>query len=217
MLGIATRRLVPHPKGQQSVCHRTRYLRWWGFALAVLLSTGLGICLVHTFSRGGLVAAGAGLAVAAWFAPRPWPKARLAVGISSAAVVLSALFFLNAHNRVKQGLAAEDRSISNRLLIWKAAPQMMHDAPGGWGAGNAVTAYMEWYQPLERTEKYRTLVNSHIRWLVEFSWPQRVGYVFGWVAALEWVRRDLPCDQTHRARLHQRNPTHRGRLRRRLW
>jgi hypothetical protein len=158
------------------------YLRWWGFALAAFLSAGLGVCLVHTFSRGGLVAAGVGLAVAAWFAPRPWPKARLAVGIGSVAVLIYSLFFLNAYKRVGQGLAAEDRSISNRLLIWKAAPQMMHDAPGGWGAGNAVAAYMEWYQPLERGEKYRTLVNSHIRWLVEFSWLQRLAYLFGWAA-----------------------------------
>ena len=70
---------------------------------------------------------------------------------------------------------------------------MMVDAPGGWGIGNAGMAFMQWYQPLERTEFYRTLVNSHLTWLVEFGWAGRFLYVLGWFAVL------VLCWPGHRA------------------
>jgi hypothetical protein len=57
---------------------------------------------------------------------------------------------------------------------------MMLDAPSGWGLGQAGAAYTQWYQPLERTEIYRSLVNSHLTWLVELGWPGRCGYVLAW-------------------------------------
>jgi len=91
---------------------------------------------------------------------------------------------MDAHRRYAQGLLQEDRSITNRMTLWKAAPTMMADAPGGWGVGNAGKAYMQWYQPLDRTERYRTLVNSHLTWLVEVGWPLRFSYLSGWLAVL---------------------------------
>ena len=78
----------------------------------------------------------------------------------------------------------QDRSVSNRLVIWKQAPQMMVDAPWGWDIRNSGKAYMNWYQPLENTEQYRTLVNSHLTWLVELSWPMRLFYMLGWAAVI---------------------------------
>ena len=36
------------------------YVRKWGFWVAITLFMALGGCLVHTFSRGGLIAAGLG-------------------------------------------------------------------------------------------------------------------------------------------------------------
>jgi hypothetical protein len=57
---------------------------------------------------------------------------------------------------------------------------MMVNAPGGWGLGNSGNAYMQWYQPLDKNENYRTLVNSHLTWLVEFGWPLRFVYILGW-------------------------------------
>lgn len=158
------------------------YLRREGFYIAAAAWTALGVCLIHTFSRGGIVAALLGMGITAWFAPRPWKKARIAALLGGLAVVLATALFLNAHQRVGQGITSPDRSISNRLLIWKAAPKMIYDAPWGWGLGNSVQAYMEWYQPLDRSEKYRTLVNSHLTWLIEFSWPLRFLYLFGWLA-----------------------------------
>lgn len=58
---------------------------------------------------------------------------------------------------------------------------MMKDAPGGWGLGTSGHAYNEWYQPLDKNEGYRTMVNSHLTWLVEFGWGGRFLYLLGWL------------------------------------
>lgn len=164
---------------------------WWlalirrcGFWIALPLFTALGFCLVHTFSRGGMAAAALGLLFVAWRFPGAYPGKRVAAVIVSMALILAFGVFLEAHERLGQGVGGEDRSIGNRLDLWKAAPGMMVDAPGGWGLGNSGDAFMQWYQPVERTERYRTMVNSHLTWLVEFSWLGRFLYLAGWGAVL---------------------------------
>ncbi len=158
------------------------YLRRWGFWLALVMFSGLGICLVHTFSRGGIVAAFFGLFPLVLVVWRPWPWSRIIGIVVSIWIIVAALIFLQAHKRYGQGVATEDRSISNRFEIWKAAPTMMADAPGGWGMGQSGRAYMNWYQPLDNNESYRTLVNSHLTWLVELGWIGRFLYLTGWFA-----------------------------------
>jgi hypothetical protein len=160
------------------------YIQRWGYWLALVLFTGLGIGLIHTFSRGGLIAFFFGIAPIIYFADRPWPRAKVIGITASVCVIVCATIFLDAQDRYVQGLVREDRSIINRLEIWKAAPQMMVDAPDGWGIGKSGQAYIEWYQPPDRSEKYRTLVNSHLTWLVEVGWPLRFLYVFAWVSIL---------------------------------
>ena len=44
---------------------------------------------------------------------------------------------------------------------------------------------MGWYQPLTRHERYRTLVNSHFTWLVEWGRKGRWLYITGWLLALQ--------------------------------
>ena len=156
------------------------FIRGWGFWIALGLFTILGGCLIHTFSRGGLVAAFVGLLPLIAVAPRPWPMRKIiAIGVAVWAMIGFALY-LNAHERYSQGVVKQDRSITNRLHVWKHAPLMVVDAPKGWGFKNGAKAYMRWYQPLEDTESYRTFVNSHLEWLIEFGWPMRFIYVLAW-------------------------------------
>lgn len=68
--------------------------------------------------------------------------------------------------------------------MWLTTPIMIVDAPDGWGLGNAGEAFMRWYQPVNRHERYRTLVNSHLTWLVEFAWPFRFLYILFWLIVL---------------------------------
>jgi len=156
------------------------YMRKWGFWISIVVFLGLGVCLIHTFSRGGLLALFAGCIPLVLFAKRPWPRSRLIALIAGFWIMVGITLLLNAHARYGLGLASEDRSITNRLLIWRSVPQMINDSPSGWGIGNAANAYVQWYQPIERGETYLHLVSSHLTWLVEFSWPLRLLYIFGW-------------------------------------
>jgi hypothetical protein len=156
------------------------YIRKWGFWVALTIFSGLGIALLHTMSRGGLVALCAGLIPLLFLAPRPWKKSRMIGILVGFWLILGVSVFLKTHDRYIQSANIEDRSISNRLQIWKATAAMMANAPDGWGLGNSGKAYMQWYQPLDKGESYRTLVNSHLTWLVEFNWPMRFLYILGW-------------------------------------
>lgn len=156
----------------------------WGFWLSLVLSTAFGVCLVMTYSRGGLVAAFCGLGVLLAFAPRPWARTRVIAILVTIFVLGSFAFFAKATTRYGQGIAEDDPSISNRLEIWKKAPRMMVDAPTGWGWGRSGDAYMQWYQPLNRLERYRTLVNSHLTWMVEVGWFSRILYISAWIVVM---------------------------------
>ena len=158
------------------------YLKRWLFWISLPLFSALGICLVHTFSRGGIVAAFCGLIPLLVCLRRPWPIKRIVGVVVSVWIVIGASIYLQAYQRFGKGIVQEDRSISSRFVIWKATPAMMADAPSGWGLGQAAIAYRDWYQPLERNESYLNLINSHLTWLVEFGLIGRFFYIFGWVA-----------------------------------
>ncbi len=60
-------------------------------------------------------------------------------------------------------LATQDGSVVNRLSLWKGGLQMIAVAPlTGWGAGESGRSYMNWYQDVDRTEGYSTMVNSYL-------------------------------------------------------
>lgn len=150
--------------------------------------------LVLTYSRGGLVAFSAGLLVVLGTLRRRllrfWPLLLLSVGIALTAAVFC--------SREKGFAFASDASVGNRLEIWRTAPRMVADAAlTGWGIGNAGDAYMGWYQPLRSHERYRTLVSSHLTWLVELGLGGRMTYCAGWLLMLgiclrRWRRKGDP-------------------------
>jgi len=154
------------------------------FYCAALLFTFLGCCLALTYSRGGFLACVAGLSLLLLFSSWPWTKGTRVVILLCLAVVLGYMIHIGASRRYVQGISETDNSIQNRIEIWKKAPQMMVNAPRGWGLGQSGLAYLQWYQPTERDQSYRTLVNSHLTWLVEFGWVGRYFYIAGWVVAL---------------------------------
>ena len=151
------------------------------------------IALAATGSRGGLVAFLSG--VVAWTVAKGrecrWRLKEFVIPLAavlSVSLVATACFGL--FHRFG-ALAAGDASVNNRLLIWRQVPRMMADAPSGWGVGNAGKAFVNWYQPLDRTERYRTLVGSHATWMVEFGGWGRTLYAFGWLLVLTLAYRRL--------------------------
>ena len=132
------------------------------------LSCASGFALVHTFSRGGLVAALSGAAILFAAALRTGlAKKRIAHVAAVSAVVAGSIFILGFSSRIAASAPGHDASVGNRLAIWNQAPRMIADAPGGWGYGQSGNAYMNWYQPTGMDERYRTLVNSPLTFLAE--------------------------------------------------
>jgi len=163
-----------------------------GFWFALVLFTGLGMCLIHTYSRGGVVSVFAGMACLAAFAPRPWPWGRMAALLLSFVFLAGYSIWWDAGPRYVEGMS--DQSITHRLEIWKQTPRMMVDAPAGWGFGRSGYAYMQWYQSDAELTGYRTLVNSHLTWLVEGGWLFRVFYIMAWgsIFLLLWPKSGRP-------------------------
>lgn len=161
-----------------------------GAALAFLAS----LAVVLTGSRGGFLALAVGFALLecvkgaalrgrwrnAFFRRRGALAASTA--IVAALVLLAALFASGLAGRF--AAMPRDGSVTNRLALWKAVPRMMADAPGGWGLGRSGAAFVDWYQPLDRHEEYRTLVGSHQTLLVEFGTLGRILYLFAWLLVL---------------------------------
>ena len=155
---------------------RRRGVSWVCGVLSAVCWCGL----LLTFSRGGLAAFAIGLLIVLWSFRRQLPRllllALLLVGTALVAFVFG--------NRGKGFALTDDTSVANRLEIWREVPRMMADTWTGWGVGNAGDAYMGWYQPLQSHERYRTLVSSHLTWLVEFGFWGRMAYCAGWLLML---------------------------------
>jgi len=159
-----------------SLRSRKAWTRWSCAAASCIVGCGL----VLTFSRGGLVSFAVGAAIlcaGVWKGPgklrRMLPVILLFVLLAGAAICTGFA------GRMANSLPAGDASVGNRLAIWRSVPAMVVDAPGGWGLGLSGCEYMSWYQPLENHERYRTLVNSHLTWIVELGWIGRTAYICG--------------------------------------
>jgi hypothetical protein len=156
------------------------YWRKGLFYLSLFLSLLLGAALLHTYSRGGLVALFLGMAMVFYGCRAQLTKSRSAAVFFAIIVLATYGSHISASNRWSLSFVAEDLSVLNRLEIIRNIPAMIIDAPNGWGYGNSGAAYMSWYQPIGRLEIYRTLVSSHLTWFVEMGWAGRLLYLFFW-------------------------------------
>lgn len=138
-----------------------------------------GVAVLLTASRGGLIALFAGAFVMG-AGVRDRSRRAMILGLTAVLALVAAL------SLPRFRAFATDRSVLNRLDVWRSVPQMMRDAPEGWGSGEAGLAYMNWYQPLARTERYRTLVSGHFTALVERGEAGRVTYLLA-ILAILWI------------------------------
>ena len=163
-----------------------------GFWPVLVVFTALAWCLVQTYSRGGMVAFLAGMGVLLFWIHRPWPRARWIGVVASLWILGGFVLYAKAQTRYGQGLFTEDQSITNRLVIWRHVPEMMADAPWGWGLGKAGDSYTQWFQPFNQSFNYLNLVNSHFTWMVEGGWVASVLYLFAWLVIFLvcWPRRN---------------------------
>lgn len=156
--------------------------RTWQRYLGILVFLLLSICLFHTFSRGGIISYLLSLSLfIPLFVRKCLNKRTYIILFIGSFFLLGYIYFIGLLDRSTNFIFNEDKSVTNRIEIWRNVPQMIYDAPYGWGIGNSGNAYMQWYQSLEKDEKYRTLVNSHFTYLVELNVIGRLIYIFIWV------------------------------------
>ena len=159
---------------------RREWACWCWSSLAGIVGYGL----VHTFSRGGLVASFAGaLVLLAGSRKVLCERGRWLSVVLVACVLVGASVCTGFAGRIARSSPSDDASVGNRLAVWRNVPSMMVDAPGGWGHGASGDVFMGWYQPLDRHERYRTLVSSHFTWLTECGWAGRLALVWAWLLA----------------------------------
>ena len=154
-----------------------RWARLPALVLSASLLAGSWYCLIMTFSRGGLVAAVAALiyqiGAAAWQGRKSagsWPTSgRVWVSALLVMVLIGGTLWNGLGSRSAEALG-NDASVGNRVELWGSALQMAAENPRGFGGGKSGEQYMQWYQPLDRQQGYRTMVNSYLTFLVEQGW-----------------------------------------------
>lgn len=127
--------------------------------------------LFMTYSRGGIVAAMAGFLYLGWrereILLARENRGRLAVCTLTALAVAGLFAGTNAAERSTQWVAKREGSVVNRFEIWRGGLEMIAQIPQGVGRGKSGEFYMQWFQPLNSTTRYRTLVNSYLTFAAE--------------------------------------------------
>ena len=142
--------------------------------------------LVMTASRGAFLAFAVGLApaIALNFGRMVRSKA---VWVLVGVVLLTAIGWFATHDSrlLSRGFSKKSRwSNATRIEMWTTAPQMIAEAPNGWGDMHVGRAYMDWYDSLSRISLSGSLVNDHLTRLVGYSRVGRFGYLFVWFGLL---------------------------------
>ena len=172
----------------------------WRVHAAVWFAAGF-VALVQSSSRGGFIGFLGGAAVlgaagaARGAARRAFASRRVRAASALAAACMAAYVAFVAGGRFGSGIVSQD-SVTDRLALWREVPHMMADAPDGWGFGNSGRAYMEWYGDLPRSHTVRSLISTHLTWLVEMGNAGRVTYVFLWVLALALFAESAACGRS---------------------
>lgn len=102
-------------------------------------------------------------------------------------IVLGGYLYWHGAGQMTRGFTARgglDWSNALRVDMWKAAPRMMVDAPGGWGFCGAGRAFMSWYMPTSVVCLPGSLMNDHLTLMAECGWVVRWLYLFALSAVL---------------------------------
>lgn len=152
---------------------------------AVVFLAGVG-AMAASASRGALLTFALGAAPVAALRAKTLVKSKAFWALAAVAVLTAAGWFATHDTRLLTRGFKGASSWSNqvRLDMWRAAPQMMADAPGGWGFTHVGRAYMDWYQPLAELNLPGSLMNEHLTRLVAYGRAGRFAWLFAWLFGL---------------------------------
>jgi len=149
---------------------------------AVVTMVGM-ILMAMTASRGALIALIAGGAASWLAAGRPWSRRGWLV-VGGALLLLSLIALPGTMGKRLARTSPLEPSFVSRMEVYRAIPQLLVSAPGGWGSGQAASAYESWFQPMNDTRHFKNLLSTHGTRLVEWGWPLRFLYLISWGAIL---------------------------------
>ena len=155
-------------------------------AALLVLSAVAFAAVVATASRSALIGAASG-ALSVVVASL-WRRVRLSAKVLSLAAAAALLVFAAAFGAMYlkgRSAAADSQSNATRCELYRAAPRMMRDAPGGFRSRTGVgQAYTYWYQDVGTYMMRLNLVSDQLTELVKLGWPMRVAWLFAWAAVL---------------------------------
>ena len=94
--------------------------------------------------------------------------------------------------RLTPDYASTDRSVTNRVALWKGGLELMAISPlRGWGWGESGASFMHWTQPVGRAEGYKSMVNSYLTVGVEGGLPVLTGVICACLIVLFLGIRDV--------------------------
>jgi len=168
---------------------RNLFLRLVALVMASAAFLGAGYCLSMTFSRGGLLAACVGVlyVVASDFREEKGRPAWKWISHAGLLACFAGLVMWTGLGARAGEAAGGDRSVGNRVELWKSALQMSVENPRGFGAGSSGAEYMQWYQNTDSEEGYRTMVNSYLTFLVERGWLAAAGVALVFTCFWAWT------------------------------
>ena len=156
----------------------------WAMTLKVMMTMVVIILMAMTVSRGAVSALLVG-GVAWWLAAgRPIPGKGWPIVTVAGLLVVALIILPGSMGKRLAYSSLQEPSLACRMEVYRAIPQLLVSAPGGWGSGQAAAAYEHWFQPINDTRHYKNLLSTHGTWLVEWSWLLRFLYLIAWGAIL---------------------------------
>lgn len=143
------------------------------------MSLALFIMMLMTSSRGSFLAFICGfIAMLSMFciSNRKSLAKMACICIIAYIAMVGCIFAFGKSDRFMHSLLNDNNKDVSRLIMWKEVPQMIVDAPNGWGYGNSGKAYINWYQK-ENTCLAKDMISGHLTLLVESHWALRIAYV----------------------------------------
>jgi len=173
-----------------------------------LTEVALGLMVVWTYSRGGILAWLLAAIFYGWACPRqidlPGDTSMARGHLFLRLTILVVAVVCNGVTQRFTGIAEGDPSAAHRLELWRGGLAMLsHHPASGWGGGVSGFNFMQWFQRPESTFGMGTMINSYLHLAVEYGLPALAGLLvlfltplfIGWrvARASSGFHRELIC------------------------
>ena len=162
-------------------CLYTFRIKWLSI-LTWIANLVLFYFLVQTASRGALVSLTAASIFFLFFSGFKRSRRTVFFVLFWFACALLILLQSRLSHRMEEMITLQSSSANCRLDIYLSGLKMLTDAPSG--VQSPIETYMQWYQDPNDSERYLSMINSHLEFLCANGFLLRLGYFALWVFML---------------------------------